>query len=42
MRAATDLNQNFNNQTTGNFIDALGAYGLTDQQMRDLASVRGF
>mgnify|MGYP003113001667 FL=1 len=42
MQATTDLNQNFNNQTTGNFIDALGSYGLTDQQMTGLSSVRGF
>jgi len=41
MQAATDLNQNFNNQTTGNFIDALGAYALDDQQRKDIAVATG-
>ena len=42
MQAATNLNQNVNNQTTGAFTDALGAYALTDQQRKDLAAAGGF
>tara|TARA_Y100000361_G_scaffold16204_1_gene12731 strand:- start:7448 stop:8260 length:813 start_codon:yes stop_codon:yes gene_type:complete len=42
MQAATNLNQNFNNQTTGAFTDALSAYALTDQQRKDLAAAGGF